>query len=125
VEAGMTFRLSYLDEHLWVILSDPEKYPDKVVCVNFTSGGDDTCLVKRSEHPLGLTHDSCIGYQFAKVIPLKNLYKLKDVGHLQLEPDRITQVLLERIRQSAGNAKLMDDEVADTLIEQGYIDLAT
>jgi hypothetical protein len=118
----MTFRLS-VDQHLWVILSDPSIFPDKVVCVNFTSIGDDTCLVARIEHPLGFTHDSCVGYRFAKIFTLQKLYEFKDNGLLRLEPFCVTNELLEKIRRSAGSAKTMDDEVADTLIEQGFIDL--
>lgn len=120
----MTFRLPMVDDHLWVVLSDPKMYPDKVVCVHFTSGGDDTCLVKRSEHSLGLTHDSCMGYRFAKIFSLKNLYKFKDEGLLRVEPHCVPNALLERIRRSAGNAKKMDDEVVEVLVDQGYIDLA-
>ena len=117
----MTFRFS-VDIHLWVILTDPRAYPDQVVCVNFTSDGDDTCLVQRSEHS-GLTHDSCIGYRFGRFFTLDQLLEFKDSGLLRLEPDQATPALLKRIRQSAGNAPTMDDEVVDALISQGYIDL--
>ena len=67
----MTFRFS-VDAHLWVILTDPRIHPEQVVCVNFTTSGDDTCLVKRNEHP-GLSHDSCIGYRFGRFFTLEQL----------------------------------------------------
>jgi hypothetical protein len=128
VRAGTTFLLAdpQLEKHLWVVLSDTEKFPNEVVLVSFTTaaaGVERACVVQRDEHPGWLTHESCIAYKFTRVVTLKMLLDWKDSGHIKVHPDPVSEGLLARIRKSAGDSPLLPDKAADVLIDQGFITL--
>ena len=128
MEAGMTFFLvedhETVDSHLWVVLSDPHRFPDQVVIVSVTTlkdYKDQACTLKRGVHPC-ITHASCIAYNMAKVVTLEKLLQCKDAG-LIVPQEPVSPALLERIRNRAGDSTLMAPDVADILIEQGIINL--
>ena len=37
MEAGDCFRFRERDDHLWIVLSDPQQNPDRVLVVNLTT----------------------------------------------------------------------------------------
>ena len=83
-----TFRLTQVDDHLWVVLSDPSQFPHEVVIASFTTEArypEKTCIVEQNEHPTGLTHRSCIAFEFARVVSLDQLYGFKDTGLLKIQ----------------------------------------
>jgi len=64
---GDTFLLvnARINEHCFVMISDPRKHPDRIVTVNFTSYDgkkDQSCIVERDEHPF-VKHRTCIYYR--------------------------------------------------------------
>ena len=64
MEAGDTFYLpdKSADGHLWIVVSDPERNPNRVLLVSMTShdvGKEDVCLIVAGEHPK-VTHKTCI-----------------------------------------------------------------
>ena len=129
MEQGTTFVLEdkRIDKHLWVVLSDPEQFPDTVVIVSFTTlreGSEATCVVETNEHPGWLTHQSCVAFKFARVVTLEQLFALKISGKLKVQADKVTPVLLSRIFESAPNSTGIDDKVAEILEKQGYINLS-
>ncbi len=121
-----TFRLTQVDDHLWVVLSDPARFPDAVVIASFTTESryhEKTCVVEANEHPGGLTHRSCIAFEFARVVSLNQLLGFKDTGLLRTQPDPISPALLQKIFASVPNSIGIKDHVADTLVAQGYVTL--
>jgi hypothetical protein len=126
VQAGDTFLLvnKKLDDHLWVILSDPNKDAEKVLIVSLTTAAPHKeliCLVQPVEHPW-VTHETCVAYNFAKVVSLANLYSWKDAGHLQIQPP-LAASLLNRIREQAAESVDLRLEYAELLSDQGLLDL--
>jgi hypothetical protein len=104
MDAGATFLLKdkSVDDHLWVIISDPRTDPKNVLFVSLTTYADykeDVCLIQVGDHPW-VRHLTCVAYDFAKVTTFDALYALKDKGLLELQPP-VSEALLKRIRQAA------------------------
>ncbi len=122
MQAGFTF-LTDLDRHLWIILSDPARDAENVVLVSLTTLAphkDQACLVPRGSHPW-VTHDSCVAYDFARVVSLADLTALKNSGKIRFQ-EPLAPALLGRIRQSAADSTRFPMKCADILIEQGLLD---
>ncbi len=56
MKAGDTFILpdDSADKHLWVVISDPDQDPERILVVGLTSYDvtkEDVCLIKAREHP--------------------------------------------------------------------------
>src|SRR5438067_1365495 len=90
MEAGTTFLLAkeheIIDNHLWVILSDPQTFPDQVVIVSVTTHApkkDQACVIEQNEHPW-VTHRSCISFAHSKVVTRDFLLERKDKGSILL-----------------------------------------
>lgn len=84
MRAGDTFRIKdkNIDEHLWVILSEPDIDDSKVVIVNMTTAHpskEQFCLIQIGEHPF-VVHETCVSYQHARVTSLAKLIQLRDRG---------------------------------------------
>jgi hypothetical protein len=76
-----------VDTHLWVIISDTDKDPDRVVMVSLTtyeSYKEDACLLDVGDHPR-IVHKSCAFYKEARMTTLANLHLLQDRGALSLQ----------------------------------------
>jgi hypothetical protein len=76
VNAGDAFyiRDRSVDTHLWVVISDPLKDPNRVVLVSvttFETYKEGVCLVRPGDHPR-ITHESCVAYQEARMTTLEN-----------------------------------------------------
>jgi hypothetical protein len=128
MDAGATFLLGSdhqaLDDHLWIVLSDPRQFPDQVVIVSFTTHTpekDQACVVESHEH-VWLRRRSCISYPHAKVVTVDELEQLRIVGKIILK-DPLSPELLDRVRQRADDSTMIPEGVADILIDQGIIRL--
>jgi hypothetical protein len=122
VQAGTTF-LTELDRHLWVILSDPAQDDQKVVLVSITTlepHKDQACLIPRGSHPW-VTHDSCVAYDFARMVKLADLFALKDSGKIQLQ-EPLAATLLKKIQQSTAQSTRCPMRFAEVLIDQGLLE---
>ena len=124
MEGGFTF-LTDVDRHLWIVLSDPIRDPDRVVIVSITTLAphkEQTCIVHRGEHPW-VTHDSCVAFRFARIVSSTLLVESRYKGLLQLQ-EPLSAALLTHIRESSARSTGLPIEVADILIEQGLLDLS-
>src|SRR5205823_2432203 len=77
VQAGDAFLLGYkgLDDHLWVIVSDPTKDAQRVLLISLTTAAphkESVCLIQAGEHPW-VKHETCVAYDKAKVVSLDQL----------------------------------------------------
>lgn len=125
MDAGTTVHVpdpgaSY-DSHLWMIISDPTKYPEQVVIVNFTSWEswkDQACLVDVSDHPY-IRKKTCVNYEGAKVVTLAQLRELENSGAIKTHA-HLSDELLDRIRRGVLDSR-MKMGVADLLFEQNVI----
>src|SRR5260370_23536777 len=121
-EAGSTFLAIDPEshkEHLWIVLSDPEKDPEKVLIVNLTTPRpwkEQVCLVYRNEHPW-LTHDSWVDYQQSRVTTLAYLYEGKDSGLFKIQ-DPMAPAILKRVRDASLQSTRMPLQNADGLLVQ-------
>jgi len=125
VQAGDTFLVKShsLDDHLWVVLSDPTKDPTRVLIVSLTTATDykeRVCLIQAGQHPW-VRHESCVAYDKAKVVALSHLLALKDQGLIELQT-AISAQLLQQIRDRAGDSVDLPMEMADILSQQELVD---
>jgi hypothetical protein len=126
MEAGDTFLLvnKQLDDHLWVILSDPKKDTEQILIVSLTTAAphkEAVCLLQAGEHPW-VTHETCVAYNTARLVTLANLHGWKDGGHLNTQTP-LSSALLKRIRDRASDSVDLALRFADLLTEQGLLDL--
>jgi hypothetical protein len=123
MRAGDTFRLVGSDVHLWMILSDPEIDPARVLLVNFTtwrSYHDQACVLEGGEHPF-VHHRTCVNYRDARLHSMAQLEALQQDG--LIEPhERLTSELLRLIRNRAGDSHLIALEHYQLLEDQGLIE---
>lgn len=111
-----------LDSHLWIVISDPEVNPDKVVLVNFTkyrADKDQACIVERGDHPF-LSQKTCVEYRGAKTVPAKALQDLLDGGQI-LPHSPVSPGLLEKIRAGVPASRMRTEQVL-ILVDQGFVD---
>lgn len=123
MQVGSTFLLTAVDDHLWIVLSDPEKDAQTVLLVSVTtwrSGKDPSCKIQRGEHPF-VIHESCVHYIDARDARLAQLYVLKDTWHLQMR-EPLPLPLLERVHHGASVTKHLKLKYQQLLIDQGFIE---
>jgi hypothetical protein len=119
--AGETFLLPGLDDHLWMVISDPVKTPEELVVVCFLSWQpqyDQACVLEAGDHPF-IKHSTCVNYPGARVVSDAKLESLKAGGALRTK-DPLSTHLLARIRESAANADI-PTECYDALRRQGLV----
>src|SRR5262245_36827970 len=124
MEAGFTFLIARkeVDDHLWVIASDPKADPGQVLIVSLTTARsykEQVCIIEGGEHPW-VRHRTCVNYEDSKVVSLDKLYTLKDSGLLQLQ-EPLTPSLLRRIRDGAAVSRRIPLDNRQVLIDQGLI----
>lgn len=111
------------DSHLWMVLSDPEFDPERVLIANLTSwraDKDQACVLGPDDHPY-IKHRSCVNYAGAKVVSAANIERLLEAGkvasHTPLDAE-----LLARIRRAVPASRMALGHAA-LLEEQGLINL--
>jgi|SRR5581483_2859852 len=126
MDAGDTFLAANkeLEDHLWVIISDPDQDPDRVLCVSLTTAAPHkelVCLIEAGEHPW-VTHQTCVAYDKARLVTRQQLFALKDSGTIIKHPP-VGDGLLKRIRDGCLASADLPMEFAELLANQGLIDL--
>ncbi|WP_165227396.1 hypothetical protein [Aquisphaera insulae] len=125
MKGGDTFRLvGVADRHTWVVLSDSEKDPNRILIVSFTSfavgvGMDESCIVEVDEFSL-LTNRSCLYYEDIKELSLANLTSLEGAGKLRRRTPVPTS-LLQRIRDGAIRSPDCKSKFKAILLGQGVV----
>jgi hypothetical protein len=111
-----------MDNHLWVVVSDPARDETRVAVVNFTTYlpfKDGTCRIKPGEHPF-VTKETCIEFSGCQIVTLGFLEDRKDRGHLVMDAPLVLS-LLERIRSAAMASPQSPFELQSILIDQGLV----
>ena len=124
IEAGGTFtcndeELTQDIQHLWVIISDPDAYPEYVIIVNLSSSSnaryDPACDLRQGDHWF-IRHASFVYYRGAKVVTAKQLAEANISHKTSVTPD-----ILKRIRDGAGKTNRLPHHIQQHLIDQGII----
>ncbi len=127
MKAGDTFLVaepgtSY-DSHLWMVLSDPQSDPERVLIVNLTSWREDkdrACVLGPGDHAY-VRHRTSVNYAGAKLVSAAEIEGLLESGglasHTPLDPDVLARIrnAVPASRMALGHAALLE--------EQGLIDL--
>ena len=106
-----------------MVISDPERDPGRVLIVSATtydSRKEDVCLLGPGDQPR-ISHKRCIAYDEARLISLEQLARLRDLGHLALQP-AVSAEVLARIRNGISQSMRIKPVYIDLLLEQGVID---
>jgi hypothetical protein len=110
--------------HLYIVISDTEQNPNRVICVMLTTWEDwkeDACLLDVGDHPF-VRHKSCISYH-GKMILETTKDELEKLVNQKLvrthEP--VSDKILERIRQGAAQSNDIENKYLKLLKEQGLI----
>ena len=112
-----------VDTHLWVIISDPETDPERVIMVSVTTFEDykeDVCVLSPADHPR-LTHKSCVAYNEARMTTLEKLISLRDGNHLSVQTPVLPEVL-DRIRDGVNKSRRIKYRYVEILLDQGVIE---
>ena len=112
-----------LEEHLWIVVSDPRQDPDAVLVVNLTSwreDKDDSCLLGPGDHPF-VAHKSCISYRGGNLTTIATIEHALQAGVLQIH-DPVSAEVLARIRAGAAISRFIPMRHAQLLADQGLID---
>jgi hypothetical protein len=123
---GDTFieRARTTNDHLHVVISDPDKCADRVLIVTVTTLNDEkesVCVFGANEHPW-IRRTSCIAFDFARFVTNEQLEKARAAGLFEMFPP-FPDLLLKRIWAGAAESTRLEDQFADLLIEQGFLDL--
>lgn len=125
LSAGDTFRAanSSIDEHLWVVISDPTANPDDdVLIVNLTSWRSDrerVCVLNPGDHPF-VTRKTCVNYRESRLIRAHQLEHPLRTGALVTDNPFDAEVL-QRIREGAAQSERIPLQNAELLRQQGLI----
>jgi hypothetical protein len=125
VKAGDAFyiRDRSVDTHLWVVISDPQKDPGRVIMVSVTTFEDykeDVCPINAGDHPR-VTHRSCVAYHEARMTTLERLIGLRDGNHLSIQAP-LSDELLARIREGVNRSRTIKYKYVEILLEQEVIE---
>jgi hypothetical protein len=124
MNGGDTFRIiGKADNHLWVVISDPDGFPESVVFVNLTTFDrhkDQTVILGPEDHSF-IDHKTVVAYDRARMATDAQLETLKQHGHLKLH-DPIEGELLSRLRQGASQSPNIEQRFVDMLEQQNLLD---
>ncbi len=115
---------SGLDDHLWIILSDPTVHPDQLVCVNVTTWNerrDPSCRLRSQDHPW-IRHESCIFYEEPKILKGPQLDLLL-ASRLIESKESVSPDVFDRIIEGALKSPHLPLHIRDLLSRQGIIEL--
>jgi hypothetical protein len=127
MRAGDTFRATESEpgndenRHLWVVLSDPDLYPDEVVVVFFSTlraGFDQTCIIEAGDHPF-ITRRSVVAYTAADVRRHSKLLAALKRNKIELA-DPVGAELVSRIRMLLQHSPHISYRIAEIAKNQGF-----
>jgi hypothetical protein len=95
------------DDHLWMIISDPQKDASKVVIlrvVSFQEHYEQTYIAHTGDHPF-IKHKICVDYASAMLVTDAELEQLKGNGRLKPKQD-LSPKLLAESREAVPNSRI-------------------
>ena len=132
MKAGDTFLVPdrFGVQHLYVVLSDPQKLPDQrfpehaylVMLSTREPHKEDCCILRPGDHSF-ITHETIVVYKIppAQLLTLSVLLKMKERGEL-LEREPVSSEILGRMRVGYQKSQYQRDDVKQFLFRQGAID---
>ena len=122
---GDTFLLAKagINNHLFIIISDPAQEPTRIVTANFTSwraDKDQSCVVEPDEHGF-ITHRSCVEYARNRLMDLTEYRRFLAAGDIVAHVP-VEGKLLKRILAGAAVSPFIPLGHRQILVEQGLID---
>jgi len=126
MQAGDTFRFTDrgIEEHLWVVISDPLlDVADPVIVVRLTTyrkGRESACILQPGDHEF-VKHATAVDYEWALDIPNAALEGFVGGGKA-IRLKQLTPGVLDRIRRGIANSHLMPEGCKAVLIKQGIIE---
>ncbi len=125
MKAGDTFFLTdrAVDNHLWVVISDPTRDSERVVLVSVTTyepHKEALCLLDVGDHHT-ISHTSCIACNEARMTTPGTLIGLRDGGHLNLQAP-VSAELLARIRAGVSRSTRIKYKYIEILLDQEVIE---
>lgn len=113
-----------LDDHLWIIVSDPDEYPYEVVCFNVSSSPeffDPACVVVPDDHSW-IRRNSYIYYRKPKVVADVSLNRLC-ASKLITPFEPVSYELWARVLRGAVDTTHLEFKMSEILDRQGLIEL--
>jgi hypothetical protein len=113
MKAGDTFKFPprVLDNHLWMVISDPQSYPDDpVVIVNFTThrpDKDPACILNVGDHAF-IVRETSVYYDGARFAQNSRLDHLVECGDV-ISDVPLTKEILARIREGARDSEFIKE----------------
>lgn len=128
IRAGSVFITSdkhrHVDDHLWIVISDPTQNRDKVFIANLTTyrgdAGHDDCVLTPAQYT-GLDHKSCVFFQGARLCRLELLEKSLELGLIELR-DPLPDEIFGRVRDAAESTHFASGEAKELLRQQAPLD---
>jgi hypothetical protein len=125
MKAGSTFyiRDRDVDTHLWVVISDPDGDPTRVIMVSMTTYEnykEAVCLLDVGDHP-SISHKTCIAYNEARMQTRDRLNTLIGGGYLSMQPP-VSEEVLRRIRAGVSQSTKIHYKYIEILLDQEVIE---
>lgn len=110
--------------HLWIVLSDPARDPDRVVIANvntvrdYTSAAEAICRLSPGDHPF-IRHASYVNFAEARIVTLTALVGQSRAGKLTPQPPA-DAALVRRIQLALAESPRAKIECYRVLDSQGF-----
>lgn len=125
MKAGDVFRLvKAADKHAKVVISDPERFPEKVLIVGMTSWDpheDHSCVLLKDEHSTCVIPRTCITYARGNAKASNADLDAMVRANLITVFEPVSPNLLARIRAGAMLSRRTPNDFKRLLIEQGLV----
>jgi hypothetical protein len=109
--------------HLWVVLTEPDGDPIKVVAVNLTTrrpDTDTTAILQAGDHPF-LTKETIVHYVDARFIQVEPLRQLLTLDNYDFDED-CSDEILERIQRGLLDSRYTPKNIKDYCRERFRFD---
>jgi hypothetical protein len=122
MRVGETFRFTDadVDDHLWIVISDPTA--EEVVIVSLSTrrfGADSSCVLSPGDHPF-VRHPTYVAYAFARRVATERLTAALASGDLLPDAPALSE-LLQRIWDGADVSRMLPLKCKALLATQGLI----